>query len=367
MLIDATYTLMLIVSLTMMASIAFLQPKRIEHLLFAAFCGSLAMTAIQWHSADVVGPYRYLIAFGTSATCNILWLLSIALFGAQGRLTLFHYLFAATISVLVVMNYSIDLVISLQWIDASAIQWLERSAGELTTLFSSTVLMLTLWETSKGFRSCSRTQKIQRLVFASGFFVAVFNCIVVARAFVPEPMQAQVFPWFVVSSALIILSATFAVIIWQYVDRKSAPPKPAMSKPLQPEPDIADPSVFFEVERLMQQEQLFLQADLKMLDVAQTLRVPEYKISAAIRAYSSSPNFNQFVNAYRVAHARRLLTSPATKNTTILAISLDSGFASIAPFNRAFKGLEGCTPKEYRKRCADENPQPLSASIPIED
>ena len=33
-----------------------------------------------------------------------------------------------------------------------------------------------------------------------------------------------------------------------------------------------------------------------------------------------------------------------------LGIALDAGFGSLAPFNRAFRAAENCTPTEYRAR-----------------
>ena len=58
-------------------------------------------------------------------------------------------------------------------------------------------------------------------------------------------------------------------------------------------------------------------------------------------------NFNQLLNRHRVAHACRLLARPAGFEN-ILHVSSESGFASLGPFNRAFKSMMGCTPTEYR-------------------
>ena len=39
-------------------------------------------------------------------------------------------------------------------------------------------------------------------------------------------------------------------------------------------------------------------------------------------------------------------------NLLLLVISMESGFASLATFNRAIKVQEGCTPNHYRKKMA---------------
>ena len=83
------------------------------------------------------------------------------------------------------------------------------------------------------------------------------------------------------------------------------------------------------------------------------LSVSEYKVSRAIRSGSRAANFNHYVNGFRLSHAKRLLLEPDSHDWTILVISLESGFASLAPFNRSFKAQEGCTPNQYRRRHTD--------------
>ena len=57
-----------------------------------------------------------------------------------------------------------------------------------------------------------------------------------------------------------------------------------------------------------------------------------------------------------MAHAKAALADPEKARQQILRISMDSGFASLATFNRVFRALEGVTPTEYRKK-ALENAQ----------
>ncbi len=42
------------------------------------------------------------------------------------------------------------------------------------------------------------------------------------------------------------------------------------------------------------------------------------------------------------------LHAPDSADLSILEIALDSGFASIGPFNRAFKEMTGQTPRAFR-------------------
>ena len=56
-------------------------------------------------------------------------------------------------------------------------------------------------------------------------------------------------------------------------------------------------------------------------------------------------NFSDFLNSYRIDCAARMLIET---ELFISEICYSSGFENLSNFNRAFKGLLGCTPNEYR-------------------
>lgn len=348
MLIDAAYFLMLVLALSGMVSMTAFGKTRVEHILFAIFCGSLAMVAIRTLSADILGPYQYLIALGTCATCNVIWLISIALFREENSLSRVHYLVAASIASLVVISYSVELMLSMAWVSSGSVAWLDRSVSELSGMLSSTVLVLTFWEALRGYSKATRPQQQQRKLFAGTFFAGVFSCSVIGRGMLPESAFPEVFPWLVVISASSIICVTFLVLLSQHRHRQGELQTVIQTDEMLPEE--SDKRVLEDIERLMREEKLFLQAELKMIDLANRLRVSEYKISRAVRHVSSSPNFNHFINAYRLDHATKLLVAPDSCSWTILVIALESGFASLASFNRAFKASFHCTPGQYRSR-----------------
>ncbi|MFM9852583.1 MAG: helix-turn-helix domain-containing protein, partial [Sphingomonadaceae bacterium] len=53
-------------------------------------------------------------------------------------------------------------------------------------------------------------------------------------------------------------------------------------------------------------------------------------------------------NGYRLSEVKAALRDPSQREVPILTIALDAGFGSLAPFNRAFREAEGCTPSEFR-------------------
>jgi AraC-like DNA-binding protein len=68
-------------------------------------------------------------------------------------------------------------------------------------------------------------------------------------------------------------------------------------------------------------------------------------LRALINQQQGYRNFNDFLHHYRLQEASARLTS---EDLPILTIALESGYASIGPFNRAFRQRFGMTPTEYR-------------------
>jgi len=92
----------------------------------------------------------------------------------------------------------------------------------------------------------------------------------------------------------------------------------------------------------------------KKLVTAQHLDVPAHQLRALINRSMGYQNFAAFVNHYRIRDVKRALADPKNGRIPILTLAMDSGFSSLAPFNRAFKKSVGITPTEYRNNLLDE-------------
>ncbi len=107
-----------------------------------------------------------------------------------------------------------------------------------------------------------------------------------------------------------------------------------------------DTSLVDALNKLMS-EFAYTNHDLRIADLAATLKVPEYQLRRTINRNLGHQNFNQFVNRYRVEEAaRRLINEP---RAPVLTIALDVGFRSISSFNTAFRAHYKKTPTDYRK------------------
>ncbi len=124
--------------------------------------------------------------------------------------------------------------------------------------------------------------------------------------------------------------------------------QPAEAVPAAPSVDPRDAPTYRRLLQLMETEQTYLEAGLTIGALAGKVGVPEHQLRALINGALGHRNFSSFLNGYRLAHAKADLSDPEKARIPILTIALDSGFSSLAPFNRAFRAAEGVTPSEFR-------------------
>lgn len=96
----------------------------------------------------------------------------------------------------------------------------------------------------------------------------------------------------------------------------------------------------------MQKQQLFLEPELTIKEIAAVIRFPSAQVSAAINV-KFGMNFRSWVNSYRVEEVKKRLTDPAYKHLSLTGIAFDCGFNSEASFYRIFKKNTGYSPKIY--------------------
>ncbi|MCW5515274.1 AraC family transcriptional regulator [Muriicola sp. Z0-33] len=107
--------------------------------------------------------------------------------------------------------------------------------------------------------------------------------------------------------------------------------------------------LFEEITGIMQEKKIYLESDVSLGSLSALLEKSTQKTSEAINQYAKQ-NFNDFINYYRIQHAKSLLLDGHAEKYTISSIAFDIGFSSLSSFNTAFKKFEGITPSAYRKR-----------------
>lgn len=93
----------------------------------------------------------------------------------------------------------------------------------------------------------------------------------------------------------------------------------------------------------------YRETGLTISRLAEKLNYPEHQLRRLINGYLGYRNFSAFLNSYRISAAQEELADPELARTPVLTIALDLGYASLGPFNRAFKEATETTPTQYRR------------------
>ncbi len=100
------------------------------------------------------------------------------------------------------------------------------------------------------------------------------------------------------------------------------------------------------LDKLMDNEKVYLQNELNLDTLAKKLKISRHYLTQLFNTHIGE-NFNQYINRYRIEHAKQLLRDNVEENLTIEEISFKSGFNSKVSFNRHFKNYTGVTPSEF--------------------
>ena len=96
---------------------------------------------------------------------------------------------------------------------------------------------------------------------------------------------------------------------------------------------------------LVEKEKVYAESDLSLKGLAERLLITPHQLSEYLNERLGL-DFRSFINAYRVAEAKRMLVEEPDRN--ILSICYDVGFGSKSAFNSVFKKETGRTPREFR-------------------
>lgn len=127
-----------------------------------------------------------------------------------------------------------------------------------------------------------------------------------------------------------------------------AEPQPVAEQPVEPEPEelkLQQEAAFAErMYLLFEKEHVYLNPRLRLSELAMLLGTNRTYLSRYFNQNCES-TFYDFVNDYRIHHAKLLLHST---DDTLETIAMNSGFNSLSTFRRAFVQREGMSPIEFR-------------------
>ena len=317
-------------------------------------CYLLATPALRYWQWD---EWSYPLLAGASAAPVLFWLLAKSLFEDSFRFRWYH---AFILLIVEFVDLGMGLLIEVNRIGAPVADWgiadlvkvlIPQSlvfAFVLLGLFAATKDWQTdLVEGRRRFRfGILVTTGIYMIVIAAG-------TLILAGSGKPPPISVQTLNAtiifvivFIFNVRLLSLHAGFLPAAAK--SEASDFPNDDRSK------DIED------LQRLMDEEHVFIEGDLTIRNLAEKLGQHEYKLRQLINAFLGYRNFNDFLNQYRIAEAAKRLVHADSRRLPVLTIAMDVGYRTLRPFNKAFKEIHGVTPTEYRK--AKMRPAPNSQS-----
>ena len=166
----------------------------------------------------------------------------------------------------------------------------------------------------------------------------------------------QVPPPVILIQGLAFLALVFAYALWVLKAEPKAciacevritPPPPADRRA-----EAVDGAVVSALEAALNAG-IWRREGLTIAALGQEIGVPEHRLRAVINQRLGFRNFPTFINSHRIRAAQQVLADPREARRTILEIAYDSGFASLGPFNKAFRDQTGDSPSEFRRRALD--------------
>lgn len=319
--------------------------KSDAEVIFALVSASLALSLMSpWMTAAPTWM-RWAVAIGGSATCNGFWLVSRALFRGEVGVGRVHILVAAGVALLIAAYRGATL-----GTHAASSPW-AFGLDSLLTLASSTLLVLTFLEALRGWSaqlpSAERRLRIAFMLLFATCMLATTLLNGLAKAW---PMLGEVRTGVICLSAVAMVLFTHGALRHRRRTPLPQPPAPKIAPHAIGVLSEEEAHLAVALEHQLQVLQVFREPELKIMELARRIGTAEHKLSRLITRSLGEKNFNQMINRHRIAYACSRLReseSPAT----ILDISGDAGFASLGPFNRAFKMAMGCTPTAYRAQC----------------
>ena len=92
-----------------------------------------------------------------------------------------------------------------------------------------------------------------------------------------------------------------------------------------------------------------LVVDLTVAQLAEAAGTQEHRLRRLVNTTLGYRNFAEFLNARRIEAAKAALADPARADAAISTIGFELGYASLGPFNRAFRDGTGTTPTAWRR------------------
>lgn len=169
----------------------------------------------------------------------------------------------------------------------------------------------------------------------------------------PSLAQALALAALGIGSALALLRAEPVLV--QAAPAANDASAPKTMEPLDLTP--ADRLVLARLDKAMNENEVWRGEDLSIGALAALIGAPEHRLRKLINGTLGHRNFADYVNGRRIEAAKVALADPEQALKSVSTIAYDLGFASLGPFNRAFRAAVGVTPTAWRQQATPVQPR----------
>lgn len=116
--------------------------------------------------------------------------------------------------------------------------------------------------------------------------------------------------------------------------------------------ESTDQAIFDSMSSLMETEQIYLDKGLNRDSLAERLGTNRTYITKIVKS-NTGLTLPQWINRYRIKHARLILSDQTKSGMSVKEIADESGFANVSTFNVVFKESVGMSPTAYRRSASE--------------
>lgn len=310
----------------------------------ALFCLSAAAFSVHSGGAEsrALGPAIWLASLLSAAGTGYFWLFAVTLFGDR-RFAWLRLVPIAVLTVVAAIGWSLPRA------TANGV-WVVHNALELVLVVHVVTVIAGSW---RGDLVAERRSLRGPFLAAVALYAAALSGVEIAEALGTAPAWAS----FAQAATLAAISLGGASVF--LAARPGLFAEPARTREV-PAPDPRERLLRTKLEEQMRSEEIWRREGLTIGALAAALDVPEHRLRRLVNDGLGHRNFADFLNAHRIAAARRELADPAGAGRSISEIAFALGYASLGPFNRAFKEATGVTPSAWRAQAlaAAASPKP---------
>ncbi|MEE9407156.1 MAG: AraC family transcriptional regulator [Polaribacter sp.] len=192
----------------------------------------------------------------------------------------------------------------------------------------------------------SETKWLKQLLFSTlGFCLLSFSILLYNSMNADKPIKTD-FIWAIMSIFLYWLCFAGIYHVGIFNQRKTI--RKSLSIETNKIAKINCNNRFSEIDEYIKNNKSYLNPNLTLAHLSDVFDLSEGYLSQLINT-NTKVNFSTYINNLRVEKSKLLLTNPAYKNYTIIAIALESGFNSKSVFYNSFKKGTGVSPSQFKK------------------